>query len=168
MTAQPLDGPRGFVPRAELYAALKRVDELEAEVAELRAELRPKRDHELVGRLCETGFSFGQSLVLALLVNGRGPVETGKLIRDGGIGTIWDAGRERDTDNLNQCLKVQMSHLRHRWRRLGGPADPIRTVRLVGYVMTAEARRWCLERVGRATDDPDAIAGHSKARSEEV
>ena len=36
------DGPRGFVPRAELYRALQRVETLEAELADMRDKLAAK------------------------------------------------------------------------------------------------------------------------------
>jgi len=39
MSAQPSEEPRGMVPRAELYRALARVDDLRAEINELRRRL---------------------------------------------------------------------------------------------------------------------------------
>ena len=169
MTAYPIDAPRGFVPRSELYAALKRVDELEAEVADLRLRLSGEREPVLVARICSLGFPLGRGMLLAAFY--RAPplalLTVDQLIHRGRVGTVWASDRpEHASDG---ALKSQICYLRRQWAAIGAqPADPIENVYRVGYRLRPEARAWLDAHMPpepypihetRTTDEPDAITG---------
>lgn len=169
MTAQPLDGPRGFVPRAELYAALKRVDELEAEVAYLKDELAAARnDPELALRIRAAlpGLTLRQAKILTVLYEARAVVVYEALFT-----LVGSRPRKEYPLDPYATLKSNVCWLRQKLGSMGAP-DTIQTVFGFGYVMTRFGRAWIDERIKpasagpeeetRATDDPDAITGQSR------
>jgi len=133
------EGPRGFVPRAELYRALQRVETLEAELADMRDKLAEHMGQNLAADFIAAfpGIRPTGARVLAALYSSKNTVTHACLIEAGRIDGFY----------TGNALKVQISLLRTFLKALGFPADGIRMVFSVGYIMTEEGRQWVSNRV---------------------
>jgi hypothetical protein len=133
------EGPRGFVPRAELYRALQRVEDLEAELAEMRDRLAEHMGQDLAVQL-KTALPFLRptgARLLAALCSSKNTVSFNCLIESGRI----------DGEHPSIALKTQVSYLKATLKLAGFPADGIENVWGSGYIMTEEGRQWVSNRV---------------------
>ena len=143
MTALPAEEPRGFVPRADLYAALRRVDALKAERDELRAKLDAICGANLGAAIVKLGFAKCEAALLAALL-ARPLQPTAALI------AAYQADRSDAKADIDNLVKVRICNTRRRIRSLGGPADAIQTLWASGYALTDAGRAWlqgCLDGV---------------------
>lgn len=152
MTAQPLDAPRGFFPKAERDRLLARIDDLEAQVAAMREAMT---DHApFVPQFARAGFTKGTAQILAVLFRATGPMSNEALVARARIGAGWRPDTLDDRD-LVTALKVQICQLRRRIAVLGGPPSTIETIYRVGYSLSPQGRQW-LAGVLEATQQPAA------------
>jgi hypothetical protein len=133
------EGPRGFVPRAELYRALQRVEALEAELADMRDKLAEHMGQDLAADLKAAlpSISPTGARLLAALFRSKYTVSHACLIEIGRI----------DGNQTGVTLKTQICLLRRAINRVGFPADGITKVWAIGYIMTEEGRQWVSNRV---------------------
>lgn len=139
------DGPRGFVPRSELYRAEQKIEKLQAQIDDLKSRLRDAVEPSLVSSaMMVPGMSGAPARLLAALCQSHAPLDYKKLIALGGVGTraqSQDCYPDRDN-----CLKVQMYRIRRILREAGCP-EGVKNISGVGYTLTQEARQWLSERV---------------------
>ena len=142
------DAPRGFVTKAEHYAALRQIDELQEELAQYRDALGEMVDEHrvmlvrafLASKKPSNGqarWASGQMAKALIVLVERGSVSRSQFGRLGP--KDWENG-----------TKVLMHHLRAQLERLGAPTPAIETTYGFGYAMTPEARQWLRERVPEA------------------
>ena len=141
MTAQPIDAPRGFVSKAEYYKALARIEELEAEVADLR-----KR----------TGDSFDINRLAALkrrLPKLR-PAECRVVValyeaapRTIHRKTMAEIAVMFDSDEPENVLRTTICRANKMMVAAGCAYRPIESVWGIGYYLTQDAHQWLTENV---------------------
>jgi len=155
------EGPRGFVPRSELYRALAKIDELEFEIESLKAKIG------LVARTfvqiqAGVGCTPAEAKILSFLRNDR--VVARAYIFDCLYGD--DPGQPEI-----KIIDVYICKIRKAIRKAGGPADAIVTIWGQGHGLSQNGRQWLEERLASLSSaepktpvsgHPDAITGVSK------
>ena len=146
MTAYPIDAPRGFVPKAERDRLLRRIDDLEAEVVELREALATAR----LGSPVEQWRAIHAALpdmtpshagILSALYSNPG------IVSDAALYEAYRACIKRRWKD-NECagvVKVHICRVRQRIVEAGGPKHAIGNAWGVGYQMRPEGRAWLKE-----------------------
>jgi hypothetical protein len=132
MSAQPAEEPRGMVPRAELYRALARIDDLRAEIVELRKRL----GMEPTAYLClqrKLNLTRGEAQILAYLVAHK------DVARRTLYAAIYD-----DTPDAPEIkiLDVYTSKLRKKLAAANAPENWIETIWGSGWRISDEGRAW--------------------------
>ena len=132
------DAPRGFVPRSELYAAQRRIEALELQLAEAKSQLHEASEDGLLAKVAGVARLTGaQASIVAALIQSAGPIPFKRLIA---VARIGDRYREVGA-NLDNTLKTQVCKIRQRLREIGCPGG-VQTFLGVGYGLTPEARQW--------------------------
>ena len=140
MTAQPAEEPRGFVPRSEHYATLRRLDAMTAERDELRATVNSMIGAHRVIDFMKAGFPKCESQLLACMWD-RDVQPSETLI------VAYYPDRSDELPDVNNLIKVRICSVRKRMRAFGGPPDAIRTLFGCGYGLTDKGRQWLSQRV---------------------
>ena len=134
--------PRGLVSKAEYYKALRRIDELEAELAELTRVLGRDKQSALTGAIHSAidGLSPMQAAFLATLYRSGNTF----LSQDG----IYARGRFRRCEGQGATsFKVGLWHLRRALDACGAPSGAIENSYGLGYRLRENARVWLQERL---------------------
>jgi DNA-binding response OmpR family regulator len=152
------DGPRGFVPRSQLYAAQRRIEALEAELEASRDTLGRILGQDALLGIIKLGFTKCEAALIAAML--ARPIQpTAAMI----AAYQYDrSDLDADIDNL---VKVRVCMIRKKARRYGCPGDPIRTLQGSGYALSDVGREWLaveLEKQTPASGHPGAIKGASK------
>lgn len=131
------DAPRGLVSRAEYYRALAKIDDLQDELAVLRAELDQARGIPHLARIYEVLRGRGMATrALAALYQANGSVLT-----DAQIGAACGMGKVREDCDVGNMVKTTICHLRTALRKAGAPVC-ISTVHSVGYYLNSAGIAW--------------------------
>lgn len=136
------EGPRGFVPRAELYRALQRVEDLEGELAESKRLLR-----EVLGdRVRDAAMSL-PTMTLCRAGVFCALYATPGFASYEALALGAEAGRRiKDADGAHE-VKTWIHYLRKSLEVAGCPPNPIKNSWGVGYMLSDEARQWFANRV---------------------
>lgn len=133
-----IDEVRGMVPRAELYRALARIDELKAELNEQRERMALWAGEDKRQTLMAFGFRrWSATLIAALVARKTQPFDA--LCYAFEMPRRYDADAEVDANNL---LKTRVCLTRKAIVSLGGPSGAIVTHWGVGYSLSEEGRAW--------------------------
>lgn len=143
MTADPIEEPRGFVPRSELYAALRRLDAVTEERDELKSQLEGIIGASLATRIVAVGFAACEARLLAAL-HARPLQPLPALI------AAYCYDRSDDPIDVDNLIKVRVCNIRKRVRAMGGPADAIKTLWASGYRLSERGRAWLDQRMQEA------------------
>jgi len=133
MSAQPAEEPRGMVPRAELYRALARIDDLRAEIVELRRRLggmEPTAYLSLQRALCLTR---GEAQILGHMIASKSVSKR----------AIYAAMYDDNPDAPSiKILDVYACKLRTKLRTANAPENWIETIWGSGWRISDEGRAW--------------------------
>ena len=134
------DAPRGFVPRSDLYNALRRLDAALAERDELRAKLDAITGATFIAHFANLGFHSCEAQILAAM-----------WVRDlqpsAALVTAYNSGRSDEESDVRNLVKVRIWAIRQRAKRLGCPCELVRNIYAVGYALTPEGRAWLSQRI---------------------
>lgn len=137
------DAPRGFVPRSDLYNALRRLDAAIAERDELQAKLDAITGADLVVRIAAAGFHRCEAQILAAMW--ARPIQPSAAIIE-----AYSPSRSNEDSDVGNLVKVRICTLRKRAKALGCPVALVRTIYASGYALTDEGRQWLSNRVYEA------------------
>lgn len=152
------EGPRGFVPRSELYAAQRRIEALEAELEHSRDTIGRILGQDALLGIIKLGFAKCEAALIAAML-ARPLQPTAALI------AAYQYDRSNQDADIDNLVKVRVCMIRKKARRFGCPGDPIRTLWGSGYALSDAGREWltaALEDQTPASGHPDAITGVSK------
>lgn len=152
------DGPRGFVPRSELYAAQRRIEALEAELEASRDMLGRILGQDMLLGIIKLGFAKCEAALVAAMW-ARPLQPTAAMI------AAYQYDRSNQDADIDNLVKVRICNIRKKARRFGCPGDPIRTLWGSGYALSDIGREWlttALEDQTPASGHPGAITGASK------
>lgn len=137
------DGPRGFVPRSELYKALARIDEITEERDALQTKLDAIIGADMMTVIAKVGFPKCESQLLAAMW--ARPFQP-----NAAMVAAYSYNRSNDEADVENLVKVRICNIRKRAARFGCPSDPIKTIWACGYALSEEGRRWLSERIEAA------------------
>lgn len=133
------DAPRGFVPMREYLRLQRRVDELEAKLADRRQEQRAMIDRDLIARIrAEAGVSPQGAQIIAILARSRHPLVTREAL---------EREFERGEDHIGAVIHYANKNAAD---RRGAPrliAGLNRGVFESGRYITPEGRAWLSQRI---------------------
>lgn len=137
MTAlrQEDDAPRGFVPKADYFRALARIEDLEHELAASRAAVAANPETQMQVQL-RFGLTPLEARLLGLLLAHK------ELGRDFAFSTIWGMGGQRSDSPSPKMLDVYLCKIRKRLSGIGAPADIIETIWATGWRIAPQHRAW--------------------------
>lgn len=141
MSAAYEETPRGLVPRADLYRALARVDELTYELTEERARISEWLGERNRLALQAAGFKrYASVLLAALLAHTNQPLAALSFA----LRPNTDEDGEVNADNV---LKVRVCCTRKDIRNMGGPDKAIICQWGSGYSLSPEGRAWLVAKM---------------------
>lgn len=152
------EGPRGFVPRRELYAAQRRIEALEAELEHSRDTIGRILGQDALLGIIKLGFAKCEAALIAAML-ARPLQPTAALI------AAYQYDRSNQDADIDNLVKVRVCMIRKKARRFGCPGDPIRTLWGSGYALSDAGRDWltaALEDQTPVSGQSDAITGVSK------
>lgn len=152
------EGPRGFVPRSELYAAQRRIETLEAELEHSRDTIGRILGQDALLGIIKLGFAKCEAALIAAML-ARPLQPTAALI------AAYQYDRSNQDADIDNLVKVRVCMIRKKARRFGCPGDPIRTLWGSGYALSDAGREWltaALEDQTPVSGQSDAITGVSK------
>ena len=152
------DGPRGFVPRSELYNAQRRIEALEAELEASRDTLGRILGQDTLLGFIKIGFAKCEAALIAAMW-ARPLQPTAAMV------AAYQYDRSNQDADIDNLVKVRIHMIRKKARAFGCPADPIRTLWGSGYALSEIGREWfttALESQTPVSGHPGAIEGNSK------
>lgn len=140
MSAPVLEGPRGFVPRAELYKALARVDALEAELAELRAQVRLSKKVGASGWIIDL---LKATPMEACIIQVLAEADPRRYVPYNLIYDLSEHRRRGDGSSEPYILiKTHICNLRKKLSVAGAPMGALETAHGCGYRLSVNGRAW--------------------------